>query len=481
MTKTCIKMALSLEFQNRVLYACSCSQLAPLSDIYFCRHCKVPRCQDCVFSTVESFSCHHCFEACSVTTELKAKKGRCNHCFQCPRCSSTLTTRSIIVPSDVLAQSEQSSDIPTPSSVHTPSKAPTTTLSSLKSPGGSKAYFVSCSHCKWSTRDVFMPDKRSPADFKDKVSAHQTRISELVLFCKEYAIQDIAEHDKVKKPISTRRPRTFGSLLDPTKFKFPGGNDSPLAKRRNTSQLQWDSNLYEKIKATPSIPLPPSDDLYTKPLCLAESSSMAQRLMDPSAQPSSVSGFLPHQLFLITKKLHRCNGCDHILIKAEMNPGSIRFKIQQIAWHVFPHVCILENPTLKVGEKSEVHLSISNPVNHCMAVSFNQCGSNPYKETISPCLVPDGLFVLTPNDDLGDLLDTEDEIKDDPEVVVSRHPGKLILKFYVTPNNVSESVKFIFEMVFSHKPMVEADQNYEETKVKVPVLVRLLKCNRKCD
>ncbi len=470
-------------FKDRVLYACSCSQLSPLSDLYFCRHCKVPRCQECVFSTVESFSCHHCFEACSVSTELKSKKGRCSHCFQCPRCSSTLTTRSIIVPSDVFSQSELSApkDSISPSSTaRTPLKSGTTVHSTLKSPGGTKVYFLSCSHCKWSTRDVSLKDKRSPADFKDKVSDNQTRVSELILFYKEYAIQDVAEHEKVKKPFAARRPRTFGGLLDSTKFKL--SSDSPRAKRRIPSQIQWNSNICEKMKAMPSDHHPPSDDLYSKPLCLAETSSMAQRFRDPSVQPSSVSGFVPHQLFLITKKLHRCNGCDHILIKAEMNPGSIRFKIQQIAWHVFPHVCIVDNPTLKVGEESVVHLSISNPVSHSMAVSFYQCDSNriTVKETISPCSVPNGLFFLTPNDDLGDLLNIDDNIKDDPQFVFSRHPGKIVLKFRVTPKDISQSVKFMFEMVFSHKPMIEADQNYGETEVKVPVLVRLLKCKEVC-
>ncbi len=479
-------MALSLDFQNRVLYACSCSQLAPLSDLYFCRHCKVPRCQDCVFSTVESFSCPHCFEACSVTTELKAKKGRCNHCFQCPQCSSTLTTRSVIVPSEVLAQGEQplSKDMmlgSASSSARTPSKTtPPTMTSTLKSPGGTKVYFLSCSHCKWSTRDVGIKDKRSPADFKDKVSPHQARISELVNFYKEYALQDVTEREKAKKPTTTRRARSYGGLLDPTKFKpsLSNGSDSPTTKRRGSSQISWDCNLCEKMKAKPTDPVPPIEDLYSKPLNLAETPSILQRLMDPSFQPYSSSDFWPHQLFLIAKKLHRCNGCDHILIKAEMNPGSIRFKIQQIAWHVFPHICIVENPSLEAGKESEVLLSISNPVNYSMSVSFRQFDPNiaRVKEKVSPCSLPDSLFLLTPNDDLGDLLDEHTEIKDDPQIVHSRHPGNLIIKFHATPQDVSESIKLMFEMVFSHKPMIEADQNPEETTVKVPVLVRLLKC-----
>ena len=478
-----VKMALSLDLQNRVLYACSCSQLSPLCDLYFCRHCKVPRCQDCVFSTVESFSCPHCFEACSVSTELKAKKGRCNHCFQCPQCASTLTTRSVLVPTEVLSQGEQQSPKDSTPSVaqQTPPRSTLNVSSSLKSPGGTKLYFLSCSHCKWSTRDVKIEDKRSPVDFKDKVSPHLARFTKLVSFYKEYAHQDVAEREKAKKPPTTRRPRAYGGLLDPSKFKFSltGGGESPLAKRRGSSQITWDSELVEKMKAETTDPSPPPDEFYTEPLNLAQTPSIKFRLMDPVIQSASSAHFSPRQLFLISKKLHRCNGCDHILIKAEMNPGSIRFKIQQIAWHVFPHVRIMENPCFEAGQESEVCLSISNPVNYPMTISFKECAADiisKVKETITPCSLPAGEFVLTPNDDVGDLLDEEDEIKDDPQFVHSRLPGKLVLKFRVTPENVTESVKLMFLMEFSHKPMIETDQNNAESVIRVPVVVRLLKC-----
>lgn len=481
-------MATSLDLQGRVLYLCSCSQPSQLGNLYFCRHCKVPRCQDCVFSTIESFSCPHCFEAVSITSEVKSKKGRCNHCFQCPQCTSTLTTRSIIVPSEVLTLGGDQSPVKqegSPStSPQTPPRSAGGNVSSLKSPGGTKLYFLSCSHCKWSTRDVGIKDKRSPIDFKDRPSPHQARFQELVTFYKEYAVHDNAEREKLKKPLLGRRQRSFGTLLDPSKFALKSSlaSDGPTAtSRRSSNQIAWDSSLPQKMaaKAT-SEPQAPPNTLYSEQLVLSEVPSLEQRLIDPVFQPTSSADLWPRQLFLVGKKLHRCNGCDHILIKAEMNPGSIRFKIQQIAWHTFPQVRIMENPNLEAGKESEVLLSFVNPLNYGVAISFQDCPQEilkNVKETITPVSVPNGQFMLTPNDDVGELLDgdRDEEIKDDPHFVDSRHPGKLILKFRVTPENVSESIKLMFLMEFSFKSTVEADKDNENDLIKVPILVRLLK------
>ena len=482
-------MALSLDLQNRVLYSCSCSQLSPLGNLYFCRHCKVPRCQDCVFSTIESFSCPHCFEAVSIASEVKSKKGRCNHCFQCPQCSSTLTTRSIIVPSEVLSPDQSPVIIKREGPASTSPQIPPRSgsiASSLKSPGGTKLYFLSCSHCKWSTRDVGIKDKRSPIDFKDRPSPHQARIAELVAFYKEYALGDHAEREKAKKPPHGRRQRSYGSLLDPSKFtsrtSVSGGSEkSPPTPRRGSTQITWDSSLPEKMAAKAiSEPQPPPDTLYSQEIDLSEIPSLDQRLIDPVFQPTSSADLWPHQLFLVGKKLHRCTGCDHILIKAEMNPGSIRFKIQQIAWHTFPQVRIVENPNLEIGKESELLMSFVNPVNYAVTISFQECPPEvlkTIKETITPVSLPSGQFMLTPNDDVGDLIDGDqkDEIEDDPKFVHSRHPGKLILKFRLTPENILESIKLMFQMEFSYKSTVEADKNNMEDTVKVPLLVRLLK------
>lgn len=463
-------MALSLHYLKRVLYSCSCSQQAPLTDLYFCRHCKVSRCQDCVSTNVDTYFCPHCFETAPIS-EAKNKKNRCNHCFQCPRCTSTLTTRSIIVPSEVLGeQSPKKADQPATSS-------PSTHKAALsRSPGGTKSYYLSCTHCKWSTRDVGIKDKRSPIDFKDPPSPHQERVNKLVSFYKEFALRDQAEREKAKKV--GRRGRTFGGLLDPSKFvgSKSGSMESPTQLRRAASQVPWDSSVIEKMAAQSSdSPDPVPDELYINEIDLRNVPTLQQRLLDPIHLPTSVDQFTPRPLHLIGKKLLRCKGCDHILLKAEINPSSIRFKIQQIALHSFPQVRIFEPPQLQPDQPCLVLLSITNPLNSVVTVSFSQLQSDMTKDELVVASLPEGSYQLSPNDDVGDLLDGdgEDEMEGAKEYVHSRLLGRLVLKFNVTPVATADEVKFGFIMNFNYKPTVEADKPDADLVIPIPITVDL--------
>ena len=488
------KMASVLTHQDRVLYSCSCSQLSTLGELFFCRHCKLPRCQDCVSSTVESFSCPHCFEA-AMTDALKSKKGRCSRCFQCPQCFTTLTTRSVIVPGEISSElSPQKGDKPLPKS------------STGKSPaGGTKLYYLSCSHCKWSTRDVGIKDKRSPIDFKDRRSPNQARFDSLVSFYKEYAASDNALREKTKKSITGRRSQRYGSLLDATKFtKGVSGGDSPQMTRRGSSQLPWNPAIIDKIVATASDPQPPPDHLYSEEVDLELVPTLEQQLKDPVFQPQHMSDLAPSQLRLTGKKLHRCKGCEHILMKAELNLNSIRFKILQAAIHFIPQVRIAE---FRLGGEDanslEAVLSISNPLNYGVNISFVRVYPEEVqriKEVLADVSLPEGDFFLGPNDDVLDFLEGEggeSDIKDDPRYVEKRLPGKLILKFLVAPPTEEKdeagkgsaggkaggsgkggsrrAFKIMFRMNFTYKSTVEANQENETCTVGVPVLVRLLR------
>lgn len=409
-------------------------------------------------------------------SDLKAKKGRCSRCFQCPQCFTTLSTRSVIVPSEVLGeQSPQKSRRELPSKT-TPNQG---VVSSLKSPGGgTKVYYLSCSHCKWSTRDIGIKDKRSPIDFKDRPSPHQARINALVSFYKDYANHDSASREKAKKLISGRRQRSYGSLLDPSKFGLKGSSGSESPSSRRAAQLTWSNAKVVEMAAVAEEPQPPPDELYTQEVDLEEIPTLQQQLKDPVYQPENSADLWPCQLRLTGKKLHRCKGCDHILMKAEMNLSSIRFKIQQTALHTFPRVRIAELRSLSAETANEVVLSVTNPLNYGITVSFTQCSPDQLKyikETLASVSTPQGKFYLTPNDDVVDLLEeeAESEIKDDPEFVCDRLPGKLFLKFRVTPDVATEKVHFMFAMEFGHKPTVEADKENEMIVVNVPVLVRL--------
>jgi len=491
-------MASALTHQDRVLYSCSCSQLSTLGELFFCRHCKLPRCQDCVSSTVESFSCPHCFEA-AMTDALKSKKGRCSRCFQCPQCFTTLTTRSVIVPGEISGeQSSQKGDKPQPKS------------STGKSPGGTKLYYLSCSYCKWSTRDVGIKDKRSPIDFKDRPSSNQARFDALVSFYKDYAASDNALREKTKKSITGRRSqRSYSSLLDPTKFtKGVSGGESPQMFRRGSAQLSWNPAMIDKIMIAASDPKPPPDHLYSEEVDLELIPTLEQQLKDPVFQPQHTKDLAPSQLRLTGKKLHRCKGCEHILMKAELNLNSIRFKILQAAIHFIPQVRIVELRFRSGADTQmlEAILSVNNPLNYGVNISFAQVSADEVqrvKEVLADVSFPEGEFFLGPNDDVLDFLEGEggeSDIKDDPQYVEKRLPGKLFLKFAVAPPTEEKDeagkggpggkaggsgksgkgggrrvLKMMFRMSFTYKSTVEANQENDTCTVGVPVLVRLLK------
>ena len=459
-------MALSLRYLKRVLYSCSCSQPAPLTDLYFCRHCKVARCQDCVSINVDTYFCPHCFETVPVS-EAKNRKNRCNHCFQCPRCSSTLTTRSIIVPSEVLA--EQS-----PKKPESPSTSKSASMT--RSPGGTKSYYLSCTHCKWNTRDVGIKDKRSPIDFKDPPSVNQERVAQLVSFYKEFSLRDQAEREKSKKV--GRRGRIYGGLLDTSKFVKTALSDSPTQLRKSSVHGRWDRSIIEKMAAqSVDCPDPIPDDFYAGELDVKKIPNLRQCLLDPAHQPTRVEEFTPRPLHLIGKKLLRCKGCDHILLKAEINPNSIRFKIQQIALHTFPQVRIFELPKLVSDELSELLLSVANPASHVVSVLFDQLnpsGPEIEKLSLSTVSLPEGGYQLSPSDDMGDLLDEpEEDLEGEKEFIHSRQPGKVVLKFSVTPGATEGEVKVGFTMTFGYKPTMELEKTESSCLVGVPVVVDL--------
>ena len=459
-------MALSLHYLKRVLYSCSCSQPAPLTELYFCRHCKVTRCQDCVSVTVDTYFCPHCFETVPVS-EAKNRKNRCNHCFQCPRCASTLTTRSILVPSDVLAeQSPKKPESPKPGSL-------------TRSPGGTKAYYLSCTHCKWSTRDVGIKDKRSPIDFKDPPVATQERVTQLLSFYKEFSLRDQAEREKTKKV--ARRGRSFGGLLDTSKFVKTALSDSPTQIRRASSQGSWNKSVIDKMTAkSTDCPEPTPEAFYDgEGFELKKIPTLKQRLLDPAHQPEHMGCFTPRPLHLIGKRLLRCKGCDHILLKAEINPSSIRFKIQQVGLHTIPQIRIFEPPKLVLDQSNEFLLSVTNPVSHVVSISFDQVGPSSMetvKFSLAAVSLPKGSYQLSPSDDMGDLLDEpEEELEGAKEFIHSRLPGKLVLKFGVTATEatMSEVVRVGFVMSFSYKSTMDLEKHQASCTIPVPVVVDL--------
>ena len=475
--------ACALDFKNYVLYVCSCSQKVAIDDLYFCHHCKSQRCNDCVSTVVDNscVSCPHCFEA-VPQADTRNKKNKCSHCFQCPLCGSTLTSRFVVVANEVVehtspdksttndtAQTGEKDKTPSPekrssiavSSPHTtPQKSSklkraSYSGSSLKSPG-TKFYYLSCTHCRWSTRDVKISDKRSPLDFKERSYPGQERFAELISYYKTLDSFDRTLREQTRKQQSGRKIRNFSNLLDTSKLK------KDLSSRNSTDPTSSQKTVAED-------PEPLSDDFYTLPVSMETVTTMAQRFRDPIRQPASTDELWPRPLPLIGKTLHRCRGCDHILLKADVNLNSIRFKIHQLALFTIPRIRVVHLPKLSLEDPSIVPVSFTNPLNYPLKLSFE-----PYpnmkrlKEKICFPVIPDGEFVLTDNETIDDVMDDEGATNDDDSTfVLSREPGRLVLKFGVLAESFDIDSKIAFVLRFSYKSAIDS----EEDELEIPVLL----------
>lgn len=152
--------------QNVVNYVCGCGILKPITKIYFCRHCLKIRCGFCVyheviiytkintytyiyiyiyiyitiiiiiFSQVDSYYCVNCLEN-IPSSEARLRKHKCGNCFNCPCCFHTLATRATNVALPVKADDERKD----------------------AKPITRKMYYFACFSCRWTSRDVGIPDQ----------------------------------------------------------------------------------------------------------------------------------------------------------------------------------------------------------------------------------------------------------------------------------------------------------------------------------
>uniref|UniRef100_A0A914VCX7 Dynactin subunit 4 n=1 Tax=Plectus sambesii TaxID=2011161 RepID=A0A914VCX7_9BILA len=135
---------------DKVQYLCSCGHWESLCRLYFCRHCSVLRCRECVTHEVDSMYCPSCLEN-MPSGEARVKKNRCGTCFECPVCSMTLAVRATSVLPPGMAKAAGESSAASSSEVSTAGGATPT-----------KAYYLLCNSCRWSTRDAGIPDQNAP-------------------------------------------------------------------------------------------------------------------------------------------------------------------------------------------------------------------------------------------------------------------------------------------------------------------------------
>ncbi|KAH0809413.1 hypothetical protein GEV33_013378 [Tenebrio molitor] len=447
-----------------VKYACTCGLLKPISTLYFCRYCCQLRCGFCVCHEVDSHFCGKCCEN-LPSSEARLKKNRCGNCYICPSCQQELSTR---IGSKGPANPED------------PKSAP------------KKMYYLSCLYCRWSSRDVGMPDQSAATGgWPDRENVHANRLQEIIEMYRAVVLAEKQQKEKDKK----KQRGKYLSYTDRT-----GVTAAALRKRIGLpADIQ-----HSLLKGKPKEPEPAlakeevedlPEELLTKPINLMEVTTIDQRLLQPDLQPTTVDMLFPVHKQLSIKRSLRCRSCEHNVSKPEYNPNSVKFKIQLFTYYHVPEIRIVTVEPLRAGRSSELIIKFTNPTQHQTTITFlpldlsSEVIEDSYKKeetaesllaalslTEKPPLVslssqpssllslssrqpsitikprdivqevnadvgiPSSKVILPPRDDAAEYDDSGDthNIQDDPKLVVWRKSNKAFVKLLVTPKETLE-------------------------------------------
>ncbi|XP_063699567.1 dynactin subunit 4 [Culicoides brevitarsis] len=340
----------SFFLQNgNIEYICTCKALNPITKLYFCRHCLELRCGRCVSIEVDSHYCSNCLEN-IPSSEAKHKKNKCNSCFDCPSCHHTLSARgtTVSVPMTVKKEGETATDSPSEPKMIT-----------------KKMFYLACLACRWTSRDAGIPDQTvAQGSWPELENTHIIRFQSLAEHAQAVVLQRKQEkQDYLKR--RTQKPHKFPSLTDRT------GLTASMIRR----QVNWGEKTSQKIhveKINPSIatdettPLPES--IFTDDINLKMITTIQQRLAQIQQQPITVTKLYPQHKSLCIKRSLRCKRCDHNVCKPELNPNSIKYRIQLFAAYHVPEVRLVECTNLKAGANCYVKLKFINPTMHDMTI-----------------------------------------------------------------------------------------------------------------
>lgn len=194
---------------DTVQYVCDCGRPNRINKLFFCRHCLKLRCGRCACTQVDSFFCSSCLEN-IPSAEAKFAANRCTKCYDCPSCQHTLTSRAakpatVVVPVAAAAADGGAAG-------DAAAAAPTAPTAAEKDAAKRKVYYLMCSACRWTSRDVGIPDRPvATGQWPDLEYAHATRFASMLEHCKNTVL-----HDKQAAQDWARRkgpgPQKYNSL-----------------------------------------------------------------------------------------------------------------------------------------------------------------------------------------------------------------------------------------------------------------------------
>ncbi|CAF1984149.1 unnamed protein product [Rotaria magnacalcarata] len=354
---------------QRVKYQCSCGSFKSLCFLYFCRHCLKIKCKDCVTLEVDCRFCPSCYEHLQ-SHEAITRKNRCQNCFSCPSCYHTLVTRAtnslVALPSNLnITPENMNVGVDADDSLSN-----STNTSGLQTPS-KKVYYLACSVCRWSTRDIHLADQPTINSWKAQDNIHEGRFNELLQHYKQIATREKQERDRKRYSTVKLRNTIATSTTRSSSDKY--GVLTPLTRRGiRTGGILKTPSLNENLIPANSSPKPSDPIEIIEPLdenlFLSDSfdfnklTTITQRLNSVESQPLTIDHLYPLAKNFTSKQSKRCKECDHNVLKPEPSPKLIKFKLHQMALFFIPEVRIWHHPAWSFDDNNPCIISVINQV-----------------------------------------------------------------------------------------------------------------------
>lgn len=424
---------MSFFLQNHnVDYICSCKSLNSLTKMFFCRHCLEMRCGRCVSIEVDSHFCSNCLEN-IPSTEAKHKKNKCNSCFDCPSCQHTLSARGTTIS---IAKKTDEEVVTSGTSSETGDTTPTAPEAKVTT---KKMYYLACLACRWTSRDAGIPDQTvATGSWPELENIHTTRFQMLIEHFQGVVLQRKQEKQDYWRRRSQKQHK-FPSLTD------RAGLTVSLIRRQinwgdKTPQKVHVDQIKKSVASDDTDPLP--ENIFTDEINLKMITTIPQRLAQPSNQPLTVTKLYPQHKSLCIKRSLRCKQCDHNVCKPELNPNSIKYRIQLFAAYHVPEVRLVECTDLRGN--CYVKLKFINPTMYDMGIALYTVDPDPEEGELNgvekanvngKIQFTNEEFELLRRDDSIDLDDDKNQYeKEYPDFIIWKKGNQVIGHFPVALN-----------------------------------------------
>lgn len=175
-----------------------------------------------IYLQVDSHFCSNCLEN-IPSSEAKLRKNKCNTCFDCPSCQSTLSARATSIQVPMTTKGEGGDESAEGSKMVS-----------------KKMYYLACLACRWTSRDVGISDQASQTcSWPEQEYFHNTRFQML-----SEHFQAVVLHDKQEKQDFLRRKTTKTTKFPSMTVRF---SSSSLCATPSITLLVLGSHRFDCI------------------------------------------------------------------------------------------------------------------------------------------------------------------------------------------------------------------------------------------